>query len=53
MFVCVCVSSRKLSGGDDENKSGGAKKKDSSAEFNPSKGKYHPVDDACWKRGEK
>ena len=53
MCVCVCVSFSEVSSVDDKGASGSAKKKDSGADFDPSKDSYHPVDDACWKRGEK
>lgn len=32
---------------------GGAKKEESKGGYNPAKSSYHPIDDACWKHGEK
>ena len=46
----------KPSESDGDSKSGDRKKTDgggSDADFDPSKANFHPVDDACWKRGQK
>ena len=32
---------------------GGGKKTEEKFVYNPTKSSYHPIDDACWKLGEK
>ena len=53
-FVLYCVCS-KTSGSDGDSKLGDKKKKEGGGDvdFDPSKANFHPVDDACWKRGQK
>ena len=56
IIIYIFVSySRQPSGSNSEStcKSSGAKKTDAGTDFDPSKANFHPVDDACWKRGEK
>lgn len=45
----VAVSKQKSDAKD--NKASGAKSANQS--YNPSASVYHPIDDACWKRGDK
>ena len=56
-FVSLCYNNycSKPSGSDGDSKSGDRKKTEGGggADFDPSKANFHPVDDACWKRGQK
>ena len=45
-----------MSGSDGDSKSGDKKKAGDGggdSDFDPSKANFHPVDNACWKRGQK
>ena len=55
-LLLMFVLCSKPSGSEGNSKLGGGKKTDGGsggADFDPSKANFHPVDDACWKRGQK